>query len=521
MPAQGLTQGMRKYIIAILFIASGLISIFFGLSKRSNKNVYAENAFAQHVSEFDTILNGFTTKIRRDLSQIKQQFNDSLKVKDTLNTRNFFLKSLNDSDELITLGFFQNRFTIVARRDGSSLIYAVDSTAQVDVVRWQRFENLKQISSWNESIETEIERSNWYKKLLDLNEQFVWFSLKETAEVNLPNTERESVFCGYSYMADGVKSLIILEVSKEEFLKNFGTKVKNLSPLLVMTTKDGRRLEFSPSTSMDEGYRDSLEMATASHFKRFDSLQTGTFNFTFKNQVYWNSFRRFDEKSGLDYYLFTVDNKNLSSYTAASDSKLYLWLGAGMLLIGAVLLLIRKRFFYRVNRMEMPTLESLLEDDENRYLEFKSSLRWDYRQEKTNPDLEKVILKTLAAFGNTDGGILLIGIDDDKNIIGLEKDFQTLKRKDSDFYEIHLRNLLHREMGVKYVSKHIRTQFETTAEGLVVCKIKVIPADEPQFLTVKDKNGNPDEKFYVRSGNSSQEIKSMAEVNDYINKRFK
>ena len=148
-------------------------------------------------------------------------------------------------------------------------------------------------------------------------------------------------------------------------------------------------------------------------------------------------------------------------------------------------------------------------------------MRWDYRQEKTNSDLEKVILKTLAAFGNTDGGILLIGVDDDKNVIGLEKDFQTLKRQDSDYYEIHLRNLLHKEMGVKYVSKHIRTQFETATGGQVVCKIKVIPGDEPQFLKVKDRNGKQDEKFYVRSGNSSHEISSMAEVNDYINKRFK
>ncbi len=37
-------------------------------------------------------------------------------------------------------------------------------------------------------------------------------------------------------------------------------------------------------------------------------------------------------------------------------------------------------------------------------------------------------MKTIAAFGNTDGGIFLIGVDDDKNILGLENDFQTLKK---------------------------------------------------------------------------------------------
>lgn len=315
--------------------------------------------------------------------------------------------------------------------------------------------------------------------------------------------------------------MIVLEFSKEKLIDRFGNKVKNLSPLLLVNTADGRKLEFTPASEMKDKYRDSLETAISNHFQRFDSIQTGTFNFSFKNQVFWNSFRRFDKTSGLDHYLFTVDNKNLSSYTAASDARLYLWLGVVLLLIGIALSALRKRFFYRPNRMEMPTLSSLLADDENRYLEFKSSMRWDYRQEKTNPELEKVILKTLAAFGNTDGGILLIGVDDDKNIVGLENDFQTLKKPDSDYYEIHLRNLLHRAMGVKYVSKHIRTQFETTAGEMIVCKIKVISGDEPLFLKVKDKNGKPDEKFYVRSGNSSQEIVSMAEVNDYINKRFK
>ena len=280
-------------------------------------------------------------------------------------------------------------------------------------------------------------------------------------------------------------------------------------------------LEFTPASSMSESYKDSLEEATTNHFKRFDSLKTGTFNFSFKNEVYWTAFRRFEKELGLEYYLFTINNRNLSSYTAASESRFYLWIGGALLVLGILLTAIRKRFFYRPNQMEMPSLEKLLEDDENRFLEFKSSLRWDYRLEKTNPELEKVILKTLAAFGNTDGGILLIGVDDDKKIIGLEKDFQSLKRPDADYYEIHLRNLLHKEMGVKYVSKHIRTQFETTVNGETVCKIKVIPGDEPQFLKVKDKNGKQDEKFYVRSGNSSQEIVSMAEINDYVNKRFK
>ena len=512
---------MRKYILAILFIVSGLFFIFFGLTKRSNKTIYAENAFAQHAKDFDTVFTEFANTVQKELKAISAVYSDTLKVRDTLRNRDFFLKSLEDSKELMTIGLFQNSFKAVARRDGPSLIYAVDSTPQMDVVRWQRFENRKQISSWNESFEDEIEKSDWYRKLLKLNNEFTWFSLGQEYKSDAPEVEKGSVYCGYSFMVNGVKTIIFLEFSKEKLIERFGSKIKNLSPILRVKTVDGRILEFTPSRSMSRNYRDSLEMATANHFKRFDSLTTGTFNFSFKNQVYWNSFRRFGSESGLKYYLFTIENKNLSSFTASSDALIYFWIGGVLLFLGIGLSIVRKRFFYKKNQMEMPALEDLLIDDENRYLEFKSSLRWDYRQEKVNPELEKIILKTLAAFGNTDGGILLIGVDDDKKIVGLEKDFQSLKKKDSDYYEIHLRNILHKEMGVKYVSKYIRTQFETTSENKVVCKIRVLPGDEPVFLKFRDKNGSLDEKFFVRSGNSSQEIESIVEINDYINKKYK
>ncbi len=81
---------MRKYIIAFLFVVSGLVFIFFGLSKRSNKNVYAENAFAQHVRDFDTIFNDVTSTILKDVMRIKKVYRDTIQVKDTLLNQGFF-----------------------------------------------------------------------------------------------------------------------------------------------------------------------------------------------------------------------------------------------------------------------------------------------------------------------------------------------------------------------------------------------------------------------------------------------
>jgi hypothetical protein len=276
-------------------------------------------------------------------------------------------------------------------------------------------------------------------------------------------------------------------------------------------------------TNLNKGKsNDSLNISKLKHFKKFNKSDAGTFSFSFKDETYWSSFKRFTEEAGIQFYLLTISEKGLKSIGNRKNSDLLNKFAILLILLGGIILMIKKRFFYRPSkRITIPPAKEILLEDENRYLEFKSSARWDYRQEKTNPELEKVILKTLAAFGNTDGGILLIGVDDDKNIIGLEKDFNTLKKPTQDFYEIHLRNILHNVMGVKYVSKNIRMQFETFENQNVICIIKVLAADEPVYLKFKNKNGQVDEKFFVRSGNSSQEIDSIAEINDYLNSRFK
>lgn len=57
-------------------------------------------------------------------------------------------------------------------------------------------------------------------------------------------------------------------------------------------------------------------------------------------------------------------------------------------------------------------------------------------------------------------------------------------------------------------------------DGKIICSIQVKASGNPVFLKTRNKSGNEIEKFYVRSGNASQEISSLKEVNEYINIRF-
>lgn len=164
------------------------------------------------------------------------------------------------------------------------------------------------------------------------------------------------------------------------------------------------------------------------------------------------------------------------------------------------------------------TLEELIAEGEDEELEFKSSLRWDFKEQATNKKLEEVIVKTVAAFANSQGGTLLIGVSDSGEILGLEGDYLSLGGANRDKFELHLRNLLNSAFGAAFVSSKLKVLFPAIGE-VEICQVDVRPSIKPLVLTVRDKNGVGQEKFYVRSGNSSQEL-SLAEMPSYLAERF-
>ena len=130
------------------------------------------------------------------------------------------------------------------------------------------------------------------------------------------------------------------------------------------------------------------------------------------------------------------------------------------------------------------------------------------------------MLKTIAAFGNAGGGILLIGVNDEGNILGLDVDYTTLKTPDKDSFELHIRNLLNTEYGVEFTSKNIEIKFPVVS-GKEFCAIRVFKSNKPLYVKISDqKNGQKHERFYVRSGNSSREIIQLSDIARYISGRF-
>ncbi len=168
-------------------------------------------------------------------------------------------------------------------------------------------------------------------------------------------------------------------------------------------------------------------------------------------------------------------------------------------------------------------IEDIIAEDEHDGLEFKSSLRWDTEAHTVNKTLEASVLKTIAAFNNGwgDGGKLIIGVDNDQNILGLEGDYSTLKYgSDRDAFEIHLRNLINQVWGVEFASNNVTISFEQIGES-EICIVDINRGTKPLFVEMKDKGGQKAEKFFVRSGNSSPPISNPSEISEFIQSRFR
>jgi uncharacterized protein with ParB-like and HNH nuclease domain len=160
----------------------------------------------------------------------------------------------------------------------------------------------------------------------------------------------------------------------------------------------------------------------------------------------------------------------------------------------------------------------IIQSHENGFLEFKSTLRWDISENKVDKKMEEIILKSISAFSNGEGGKLLIGVKDDMEILGLEYDYNTLRTGDKDYFELHLRNLVNNSFGKEFTAINLKVNFPIV-DDLEICEIDIEKGTKPLFVETTDKNGQKQKKFYLRSGNSSQEL-GIEEAASYIKNRF-
>jgi serine/threonine protein kinase len=117
-----------------------------------------------------------------------------------------------------------------------------------------------------------------------------------------------------------------------------------------------------------------------------------------------------------------------------------------------------------------PTLDALIASGESNNVEFKSSLRHplgplpaplkaqidagvktlDQVRQEVQKELQTAITKNVAAFLNTNGGTLLVGVDDAGAVLGIEHDFKYVgAKKNADGWLLYLNKVIVQMLGLE------------------------------------------------------------------------
>lgn len=158
--------------------------------------------------------------------------------------------------------------------------------------------------------------------------------------------------------------------------------------------------------------------------------------------------------------------------------------------------------------LQQTSTKEIIGIGENDHVEFKSTLRWNLKANKKDKAITHAILKTIAAFLNTDGGTLLVGVEDSGNIIGIEQD----QFESEDKMLLFITNNIKSNIGTLHIS-HIHFHTESLSNKTVV-RLDIKPAVSPCYL-IKDNS----EHFYIRTGPSTTEL-SLSKVYTYVKRRF-
>ncbi len=163
-------------------------------------------------------------------------------------------------------------------------------------------------------------------------------------------------------------------------------------------------------------------------------------------------------------------------------------------------------------QQEMRELKKLISGGESKKLEFKSSLRLNIRKKEHDKKMGFEVLKSIAAFLNTEGGMLLIGINDSGDILGIDHDGFS----NNDKFLLHLSNLISERM--KPINPRYYTMEIIEIDEKRICQVLCEENDVPIWTNIGTIK-NPEWTFFIRTGPSSKKL-HIPDAMAYISTNF-
>ncbi len=160
-----------------------------------------------------------------------------------------------------------------------------------------------------------------------------------------------------------------------------------------------------------------------------------------------------------------------------------------------------------------PELMDLIAGGESQEVEFKAhaTVAGRHAREEGAQGVSTVVRAVAAMLNSAAGGTLLIGVEDNGAICGVEGEYASVDRskRNWDGYQLYLANVLRAKLSARNAFLHYQIE-RRTARGHDVCLVRITPADEPVYV---------DKRLYVRTFNQTVEMLGPDLV-DYVARRF-
>jgi uncharacterized protein (TIGR02653 family) len=166
----------------------------------------------------------------------------------------------------------------------------------------------------------------------------------------------------------------------------------------------------------------------------------------------------------------------------------------------------------RSRQMTDADILALIAGGETQSVEFKDTFRWDPKDGRDVPQMARMSARAIASFLNTRGGTLLIGVADDRTIVGVDSDIKSFSaqgRDGTDVFQQTLANEVRERLGGA-VAGQIDIQLLKVAAKWV-CVVQVPRSPRPVYMS----GGKEQDEFMVRSGTTTQSL-NIQQANDYI-----
>lgn len=154
-------------------------------------------------------------------------------------------------------------------------------------------------------------------------------------------------------------------------------------------------------------------------------------------------------------------------------------------------------------------IRDLIAAGETPCVEFKSSVQWDYKRNSANKELALEIAQAVAGFMNTNGGVLLVGVEPTGKILGLQPDIDANRRNPTlDGLYWSVAELLTSSLGE--ASAAAVTMGAIPLEEGTILALSVAPSGEPVYVSTMSRP-----QFFVRVGTTTRSLDVRATV-DYV-----